>query len=197
MRAFVCLFVCLFVWGGRGKSFECAHTDAYTHPTPTSILRRLDEALEEAAAHQSAASKPQGPPALLPPEHPEALVTVAWDARLFGGPQAIQQLVGQMLQAVEAGQGDEGGGAGAEEGLARLLEEGLAEALGPFAALVTRAWAILQERLVAQCAAALQGVKGITATYRMTNKRPPERACPYVARVLDPLKALEPDVKGR
>jgi hypothetical protein len=129
-------------------------------------------------------------------------VTIAWDALLFSGPPAVKHLVGQALQAVAAarkedGEGEEEGqGADAAE-LGRVLEEGLVEALAPFDAVVARAWGLLHDRLVGQCAAALQGVKGITATYRMTNKRPPERACPYVGKVLDPLKALEPDVKGR
>lgn len=79
----------------------------------------------------------------------------------------------------------------------QIAREGLTEALQPFDGLVQRAWQALHMHVVTQCFTILQAVRGITATYRMTNKRPPERASPFVVKILDPLRALEPDVKDR
>lgn len=179
------------------------HHQQQCNPTKHHITNRLDEALDEAAATPSTTPGPS--PLLLPPDQPEALVAVAWDALLFSGAPAVRQLAARVVDTVAAARRAEaagGGGREADEGrdaeLRALLEEGLGEAMAPFEAAAARAWALLRGRLVGQCAGALEGgVKGIMAAYRMTNKRAPERACPYVARVLDPLRALEPEVKGR
>lgn len=190
------LLVCVRCSALPFSPFPHTHHTQHTTLTPT----RLDDALEQAA--KSTTTTPSSSPLLLPADRPDLLVTVAWDAIIFSGAPAVQIFVAQALQAVAAAKKEEGEGGVEEEKereaeVARLLEEGLTEAMAPFGHAVSRAWGVLQDRLVGQCAAALQGVKGITATYRMTNKRPPERACPYVAKVLDPIKALEPDVKGR
>ena len=78
-----------------------------------------------------------------------------------------------------------------------IVRDGLHEATAPFANLVLRAWKLIHVHIVGQCATVLQAVRGITATYRMTNKRPPERASPFVTKIFDPLRAIEADVKGR
>lgn len=135
-------------------------------------------------------------------------MAIAWDALTFSGAPAVRQLVGRVVDTVAAARraeveagADGGGGGGGADGdveLRGLVEEGLREALAPFEASVARAWALLHAQVAGACAAPLEaGVKGIAATYRMTNKRPPERACPYVARVLEPLRALAPEVEGR
>ena len=141
---------------------------------------------------------------------PEVLVNVSWDAWLFGQEAAREQLERQILQAVQrqgpATVGKAGGTAAATAAAAAaatagamqaVVREGLAEALQPFEGLVRRGWQAIHVHVVAQCVTVLEAVRGITATYRMTNKRAPERASPYVSKILDPLRALEPDVAGK
>lgn len=174
--------------------------DCTTHspsPTKNPITTRLDESLAH-AAHPSPTA-PSSPLLPLPVDRPDALVTLAWDALTLAGPPAVQHVVAQALKALASARAEEEEQGAKQEGgeLGRVLEEGMREAMAPLDAVAMRAWEILHGRLVASCASALQGVKDVTATYRMTNKRPPERACPYVARVLEPLRAMEPDVKGR
>ncbi len=130
---------------------------------------------------------------------PDALVNVSWDAWLFCHDTARTHLEQHILQAVHR-DGDKAAAAAAAAtvaGLHDVVREGLAEALQPFEGLVERGWRALHTHVVAQCVTVLQAVRGITATYRMTNKRPPERASPFVAKVLDPLRTLEPDVAGK
>jgi hypothetical protein len=137
---------------------------------------------------------------------PDVLVNVSWDAWLFGQEAAREQLEKQILQAVQR-QGPStvtgkagGASAAAAEATAEMqlvVREGLAEALQPFEGLVRRGWQAIHVHVVAQCVTVLEAVRGITATYRMTNKRAPERASPYVSKILDPLRALEPGVTGK
>ena len=143
---------------------------------------------------------------------PDVLVNVSWDAWLFGQEVAREQLERQILQAVQrqgpATAGKAGGATAAATAAAAaaaatagemqaVVREGLAEALQPFEGLVRRGWQAIHVHVVAQCVTVLEAVRGITATYRMTNKRAPERASPYVSKILDPLRALEPDVAGK
>lgn len=186
-------------WSVMDEGLHYMHTRILTLSLSLSLSHtqhpRLDEALTQAVTTTPYPSSPA--PNLLPADQPEALVAFAWDAVVFSGEPAVKHLVALALQAVAAARAEEGQEQGGEGEVGRLLEEGLAEAMAPFAGLAMRAWELLHERVVGQCVTALQGVKGVTATYRMTNKRPPERACPYVGKVLDPLRALEPEVKGR
>ena len=78
-----------------------------------------------------------------------------------------------------------------------IVREGLEEATAPYSDLIDRAWQAIHVHIIGQCSSVLQAVRGITATYRMTNKRPPERASPFVTKILDPLRVVEPVVAGR
>ncbi|CAN0365797.1 unnamed protein product, partial [Hapterophycus canaliculatus] len=46
-------------------------------------------------------------------------------------------------------------------------------------------------QVAAQCTTILQAVKGITATYRMTNKPAPQRPSPFVPNVLRALREFD------
>mmetsp|Transcript_14154 Transcript_14154/g.34069 ORF Transcript_14154/g.34069 Transcript_14154/m.34069 type:complete len:960 (-) Transcript_14154:55-2934(-) len=64
--------------------------------------------------------------------------------------------------------------------------------------IVERAWnEIIVKLLVEKCSAPLGAVKGVVATYRMTNRPPPTQASPYVATILRPLKEFSRDFELR
>lgn len=142
-----------------------------------------------AGSNSSSSSKP-----FLSANAPEALINVSWDIFLFSQEVAVERLKESVVQAVM--------GAGSstskkDDDLERVIKEGLAEAMKPLDSLVQRGWQALHTHVVRQSVTVLQAVRGITATYRMTNKRPPERASPFVAKILEPLRLLEPEMKGK
>jgi conserved oligomeric Golgi complex subunit 2 len=75
----------------------------------------------------------------------------------------------------------------AEQAAAAALESAAVRVESAASRSVLRA---LAAGAVARCAAALQQVKGVTATYRMTSKGPPTRHSHYAATVLAPLAEL-------
>jgi hypothetical protein len=77
------------------------------------------------------------------------------------------------------------------------LQEGLSEALLPFGALVRKGWQGIISHVVGQCVVILEAVHGVTAQYRMTNKRPPERASPYVENILEALRGFDVEQRGK
>ncbi|CAN0038787.1 unnamed protein product, partial [Choristocarpus tenellus] len=70
------------------------------------------------------------------------------------------------------------------------------EASAPLVPLVGNLWRHATGQVTTQCCAMLQAVKGITATYRMTNKPPPERPSPFVTNILRPLREFDQRWKG-
>jgi hypothetical protein len=73
--------------------------------------------------------------------------------------------------------------------LRSLVSEVLKEASSQIQPLVDRAWnEVIVKILTDKCSGPLAAVKGVAATYRMTNRPPPTQASPFVATVLRPLK---------
>ena len=73
--------------------------------------------------------------------------------------------------------------------LRTLVEEVLKEASDQIHPLVEHAWKdIIVKLLIEKCSGVLAAVKGVVATYRMTNRPPPTHASPYVKTILRPLK---------
>lgn len=72
--------------------------------------------------------------------------------------------------------------------VAEVLKESCCE---PIQALIEKAWnSIIREKLTAQCLVPLASVKGVAATYRMTNRPPPTQASPFVPTILRPVQAF-------
>jgi conserved oligomeric Golgi complex subunit 2 len=79
-----------------------------------------------------------------------------------------------------------------------LVADVLSEASSQIRPLVERAWnEIIVKLLTEKCAGPLAAVKGVVATYRMTNRPPPTQASPYVATILRPLKEFSRDFSLR
>jgi len=79
-----------------------------------------------------------------------------------------------------------------------LVSEVLKETSGQIHPLVERAWnEIIVKLLIDKCSGVLGAVKGVVATYRMTNRPPPTQASPYVKTILRPLKEFSDEVSLR
>ena len=79
-----------------------------------------------------------------------------------------------------------------------IVEELLTEASLRIDPIIEKAWNdIIVGILTKKCTAPLAAVKGVAATYRMTNRPPPSRASPFVATILRPLKEFDSHFRGR
>lgn len=73
-----------------------------------------------------------------------------------------------------------------------LASEILIESSRGISPLVSHSWnTLIVDNLTAQCCNPLSAVKGVAATYRMTNRPPPTQASPFVATILKPLKEFD------
>eukprot|EP00566_Odontella_aurita_P004741 CAMPEP_0113572152 /NCGR_PEP_ID=MMETSP0015_2-20120614/25941_1 /TAXON_ID=2838 /ORGANISM="Odontella" /LENGTH=794 /DNA_ID=CAMNT_0000475163 /DNA_START=3 /DNA_END=2387 /DNA_ORIENTATION=- /assembly_acc=CAM_ASM_000160 len=74
----------------------------------------------------------------------------------------------------------------------------LAEASLDVAPLVDRCWNdVVVAALTSRCKAPLSAVRGVAATYRMTNRPPPSQASPFVGTVLRPLTEFDESFSSR
>ncbi|KAL9188400.1 hypothetical protein ACHAXT_006778 [Thalassiosira profunda] len=79
-----------------------------------------------------------------------------------------------------------------------LASEVLMDASRGIPPLVERSWnALIVDNLTSQCSNPLSAVKGVAATYRMTNRPPPTQASPFVATILKPLKEFDTTYSSR
>ena len=79
-----------------------------------------------------------------------------------------------------------------------LASEVLVECSQEFSPLVSHCWnTLIVDRLTKQCCIPLTAVKGVAATYRMTNRPPPSQASPFLASVLRPLKEFDTTFSSR
>ena len=82
--------------------------------------------------------------------------------------------------------------------LRSLVAEVLKEASSQIRPLVERIWnEVIVKILIEKCSGPLAAVKGVAATYRMTNRPPPTQASPYVATILRPLKEFNAEFSHR
>ena len=84
------------------------------------------------------------------------------------------------------------------EEIRSIASEVLMESSQEFSPLVSHAWnKLIVDRLTKQCCTPLTAVKGVAATYRMTNRPPPTQASPFVASILRPLKEFDKSFSTR
>jgi hypothetical protein len=64
--------------------------------------------------------------------------------------------------------------------------------------IIERAWnGIIVDVFIKKCSGPLAAVKGVAATYRMTNRPPPTQASPFVVTILRPLKEFNEEFAHR
>jgi len=84
------------------------------------------------------------------------------------------------------------------EEMKQLASEVLMESSRGIPPLVSHSWnALIVDNLTSQCCTPLAAVKGVAATYRMTNRPPPTQASPFVATILRPLKEFDTTYASR
>jgi len=84
------------------------------------------------------------------------------------------------------------------EEIRSLASDVLMESSQEFSPLVSHSWnRLIVDRLTKQCCIPLTAVKGVAATYRMTNRPPPSQASPFVAAILRPLKEFDATFASR
>ena len=84
------------------------------------------------------------------------------------------------------------------EELAPIIVDVLEEASQELGPIIVRAWNhIIVDALTTQCSKPLSAVKGVAATYRMTNRPPPTQASPFVSTILRPLNEFDDKFSSR
>ena len=79
-----------------------------------------------------------------------------------------------------------------------LASEILNESSQEIIPIVKKCWnEIIVDILITKCSAPLSAVRGVAATYRMTNRPPPTMASPFVSTILRPLKEFDDSVYGK
>ncbi len=79
-----------------------------------------------------------------------------------------------------------------------LIEGALVEVTEGIFPFINKCWDdIIVNILIKECSEPLAAVKGVAATYRMTNRPPPTQASPFVATILRPLKEFESRFSNR
>lgn len=79
-----------------------------------------------------------------------------------------------------------------------LVSDVLKEAAVQIRPIIEQAWnEIIVKILVDRCSGPLAAVKGVAATYRMTNRPPPTQASPFVATILRPLQEFDDEFANR
>lgn len=82
--------------------------------------------------------------------------------------------------------------------LRNLVSEVLKDATGQIRPLVERMWnEVIVAIITKKCSGPLAAVKGVAATYRMTNRPPPTQASPFVSTILRPLKEFANEFSHR
>jgi len=84
------------------------------------------------------------------------------------------------------------------EELRSIVADALAEASQDVAPVIRQSWSdVIVNILTLKCSAPLSAVKGVAATYRMTNRPPPKVASPFVSTILRPLKEFDDTYSSR
>ena len=84
------------------------------------------------------------------------------------------------------------------EEIRSLASDVLMESSQEFSPFVSHSWnKLIVDRLTKQCCIPLTAVKGVAATYRMTNRPPPTQASPFVGSILRPLKEFDATFSSR
>lgn len=84
------------------------------------------------------------------------------------------------------------------EEIRALASEVLVESSHDISPVVSHSWnKLIVDNLTSQCCVPLSAVKGVAATYRMTNRPPPSQASPFVATILRPLSEFDNSFASR
>mmetsp|Transcript_13511 Transcript_13511/g.31764 ORF Transcript_13511/g.31764 Transcript_13511/m.31764 type:complete len:821 (-) Transcript_13511:438-2900(-) len=115
------------------------------------------------------------------------VAAVAWELAILEA-SLLHDYVSTICEALSSGDTP-------NSELRSLVSEVLKEASNQIHPLVHRSWnQVIVKLLIDKCSGVLGAVKGVVATYRMTNRPPPTQASPYVKTILRPLREFIDEV---
>lgn len=121
------------------------------------------------------------------------VATIAWELTVLES-RMTHDYVEIVLQAVDSAENSDS----ERSELRSITKEVLMEASQQINPVVQKSWnEVVVNNLTDKCSGPLAAVKGVAATYRMTNRPPPTRASPFVATILRPLKEFDTEFKHK
>ena len=121
------------------------------------------------------------------------VATIAWELTVLES-RMTHDYVEIVVQAVDSPENSESD----RSELRSIVKEVLLEASQQINPVVQKSWnEVIVNNLSEKCSGPLAAVKGVAATYRMTNRPPPTNASPFVATILRPLKEFDDEFKHK
>ncbi|KAL3937721.1 MAG: hypothetical protein SGBAC_007231 [Bacillariaceae sp.] len=126
-------------------------------------------------------------------ENVSVVAAVAWELAI------LETTLGYDYVSVISNTLSNGDATAAEQAeLRTLVLEVLKDASGQIRPLVEKMWnKVIVELITEKCSGPLAAVKGVAATYRMTNRPPPTQASPFVSTILRPVKEFSNEFSQR
>lgn len=126
-------------------------------------------------------------------ESVQDVAAVAWELAILE-----TMLAHDYISIVVASLSDADSTAAESAELRRLITEVLQDASRQIRPLIHMAWNdVIVNILTKRCSGPLAAVKGVAATYRMTNRPPPTQASPFVATILRPMSEFCAEFENR
>jgi len=133
----------------------------------------------------------------------DAVAAVAWDLTIletFIGNDYVFKILEVMKpqQFNEELSNEQKAAVVEHDELKSLLQDALVESMEGISPIIQEMWNdIIVNILTSKCSTPLSAVKGVAATYRMTNRPPPTQASPFVSVILRPLKEFDDSFSSR
>lgn len=159
-----------------------------------------EDGYSEKGTNAESESSPPGHPTRKPycwGESEENIAAVAWELALLE--VAIRNdYVALVTNALVPTSSNVDSNESEHDELQQLVVEFLNEASDSIHPTIEKAWNHCIVNLLTQkCSTPFAAVKGVAATYRMTNRPPPTQASPFVATILRPLKEFDAEFTNR
>jgi conserved oligomeric Golgi complex subunit 2 len=126
-------------------------------------------------------------------DSPQDVAAVVWELAILES-TITHDYATVICNALDSGDLSEG----ERSELQSLVKEVLQETSSQIQPIIDRAWnEIIVSIFVKKCSGPLAAVKGVAATYRMTNRPSPTQASPFVGTILRPLKEFDEEFAHR
>ncbi len=123
------------------------------------------------------------------------VAAVSWDLTILESCVSdayVANIASKIIPTDESVDGDQ------VDEVKQLVEGALTESSEGISPIIGNIWnEIIANILTTKCSTPLAAVKGVAATYRMTNRPPPSQPSPFVATILSPLKEFNENFMNR
>jgi len=129
-------------------------------------------------------------------EVPSNVAVVAWELTVLET-SLTHDYVETVAVAIAPADSSENNESELQE-LRSIVADALAETSHDVSPVIRQSWSdVIVNILSLQCSIPLSAVKGMAATYRMTNRPPPKVASPFVSKIMAPLKEFDDSYSSR